>query len=232
MTLAAERRFFAWLTAAILAMAVVGFLRTYLLTPMLGLPVDALPFTPLIHIHAFIFFSWCVLLAAQSWLVVTNRTPQHRRLGLLGLALYFGLVVTGPLVAIRAAIRFGNTVDELAFLAVGLSSVAAYTAIFGAAFHWRRRADVHKRLMVLGMAVLLTAPFGRLMTLPYLLEHVVGPATVVVAIATWDYSARRRLHFITASVGPAVLLWAMVPNLYMHSAWWLEVSRGLLGAAA
>lgn len=132
--LARERRFFAWLSIAILAMAFAGFLRTYFLVPALGLPADALGPTLLVHIHAFVFFAWCVLLVVQSWLVASNRISRHRTLGLLGIALYGGLIVTGPLVAIRSAIRYGGSPDELAFLAVSLGNVLAYTAIFGAAF--------------------------------------------------------------------------------------------------
>jgi hypothetical protein len=230
--LATERRFFAWLSVAVLVMTVVGFLNTYLLVPAIGLPKDALPPTPLVHIHAFIFFAWCVLLVAQAWLVISNRTPHHKQLGLLGLALYFGLVVTGPLVAVSSAIRYGGSTDELAFLAVSLGNVVAYTAILGAAFHWRRRPDIHKRLMLVGMVALLTAPFGRLVPFPYLLEHVVGPSFVVIALAIWDYSAYGRLHFVTKVVGPAVLLWELLPNLYMNSQWWLTFTRWLLKVAA
>jgi hypothetical protein len=227
-----ERRFFAWLSVAILAMAVAGFLRTYILVPVLGLPADALEPTLLVHIHAFVFFAWCVLLVVQSWLVALNRVSDHRKIGLLGVALYGGLVVTGPLVAIRSAIRYGSSTDQLAFLAVSLGNVLAYTAIFGAAFYWRRRPDVHKRLMVVGMVALLTASFGRLVPFPYLLEHVVGPSTVVIALAVWDYLAYRRVHFVTKYIGPAVLIWELLPNLFMHSAWWLAFARWLLNVAA
>jgi hypothetical protein len=229
-SLAAERRFFAWLSVAVLAMAVAGFTRTYLLVPALGLPEGTLAPTPLVHIHASIFFGWCVLLVVQSWLVTQGRTDRHRRLGLIGLVLYCGLVVTGPMVAVRSVVRNGGGVDELAFLAVSLGNVVAYTTIFAAAFHWRRRPDIHKRLMLVGMVVLLTAPFGRLLNLPILLEHVVGPGIVVIALAVWDFSAHRKIHFVTRIVGPAVLVWELLPNLYMNSEPWLNFARWLLQA--
>jgi hypothetical protein len=231
-TPASERRFFALLSIAILIMAVAGFLRTYIFVPALGLPAGALAPTTLVHIHAMVFFSWCALLVVQSWFVVSHRTSLHRKAGLLGFALYGGLIVTGPIIAVRATIRNGSTPDELAFLAVGLSSVLAYAVIFGAAFYWRRRPDIHKRLMMVGMVVLLTAPFGRLSTFPYLLEHVIGPGVVVAALVIWDYSALGRLHIVSAVVGPMVLLWALIPNLYMNSTWWLGVARWLVNIAA
>ncbi|MSQ98749.1 MAG: hypothetical protein EXR85_05565 [Xanthomonadales bacterium] len=130
--------------------------------------------------------------------------------------------------AIHSTARVGSTPDELAFLAVSMGNIIAYAILFGAALHWRRRPDVHKRLMLLGMVALLTAPFGRLIELPYLLEHVIGPGTVVVALAWWDYRSLGQLHPVTRFGGPAILLWELMPNLYMTSAWWLAAARWLV----
>lgn len=227
-----EQRFFAWLAVAILAMAVAGFLRTYLLVPQLGLPAGSLPFTPLVHVHAALSFGWCILLVVQSWLVVSGRTLQHRKLGMFGLVLFVGLVVSGPFVAVHSTVRYGSTQAELAFLAVSTGNILAYTILFGAALHWRRCPDMHKRLMILGMVALLSAPFGRLLDLPYLLDHVVGPGSVVVALAWWDYKSLGRLHPVTKLGGPAILLWELLPNTYMTSDWWLVVARWLVKAFA
>ena len=84
---AEEHRFFTGLSLAMLGVAVAGFLRTYWLVPRLGLPSGALPFTPLVHLHATVSFGWCVLFVVQAWLVASGRTPQHRRLGVVGAAL-------------------------------------------------------------------------------------------------------------------------------------------------
>jgi hypothetical protein len=231
-TPAADRLFFAWLALAILSMAVAGFTRTYILVPFVGLPAGSLPPTVLVHFHAAISFAWCVLLLAQSSLVVAGHTLRHSKLGWIGFALYIGLVVTGPLVAIRSVARAGSPPDELAFLAVSLGNVLAYTAIFGAAFHWRRRPAIHKRLMMVGMVVLLSAPFGRLIDLPYQLPHVLGPGLVVLALVAWDHYALGGVHPVTKCLGPAVLAWELVPNLYMDSSWWLSFSRWLVRVAA
>lgn len=225
---AAERRYFAWLAAAILAMAFAGFVRTYFLVPYLGLPEGNLPYTPLVHVHAAISFAWCILLLVQSWLVASARIPVHRRLGILGFALYCALVVLGPFVAVRSTIRYGATPDELAFLAVSTGNIIAYTLLLGAAFLWRRRPDIHKRLMFLGMVALLSAPFGRLVELPYLFDHVVGPGFVVLALVWWDFKSLGTLHKVTLFGGPAILLWELLPNAYMTSEWWLAVARWLV----
>ncbi len=229
---AEEHRFFTGLALAMLGLTVLGFSRTYLLVPQLGLPADTLPFTPLVHLHAAVAFGWCLLFVVQAWLVASGRTPQHRKLGMLGVAWYVALVLLGPFVAINSAARYGSPPDELAFLAVSVGNITAYTLLFGAALHWRRRPDVHKRLMLLGMVAMLTAPFGRLFTLPYQLDHVVGPGLVVVALVWWDYRALGRMHPVTLYGGPAILLWELLPNAYMTTSWWMSTARWLVATIA
>lgn len=228
--IAAERRYYAWLATAILVMAFAGFTRTYFLVPYLGLPEGNLPYTPLVHLHAAISFAWCILLLIQSCLVASAQIRAHQRLGIGGAALYCALVVLGPFVAVRSTLRYGATPDELAFLAVSTGNIIAYTVLLGAAILWRRRPDIHKRLMLLGMVALLSAPFGRLVELPFLLEHVVGPGFVVLALAWWDFKSRGRLHTVTLFGGPAILLWELLPNAYMNSGWWLATARWLVRA--
>jgi hypothetical protein len=146
--------------------------------------------------------------------------------------LYLGLVVIGPLVAVRSVARSTDQLEELSFLAVSLANVLGYTLVLGAAFYWRRTPVIHKRLMMMGMVVLLTAPFGRLIDLPYQLPHVVGPGLVVLSLAAWDHYALGRIHWVTKCVGPALLLWEVSPNLYMYSERWLSVARWLVSVAA
>jgi hypothetical protein len=229
---ATEHRFFTGLAIAMLGVTVAGFARSYLLVPHLGLPAHTLPFTALVHLHAAIAFGWCLLFVLQSWLVATGRTLHHRRLGLLGAVWYSLLVLLGPFVATNAAGRYGSPPDELAFLAVSAGNIVAYTTLFGAALHWRHRPDVHKRLMALGMVAMLTAPFGRLLDLPYQLDHVVGPGLVVVALAWWDLRALGRLHRVTAWGGLAILGWELLPNTYMHTPWWLRTADWLVSTIA
>ena len=223
-----ERRLFAWLSLVILCMVVIGFARTYLLVPTLGRPEGSLPFSLLIHVHATVFFSWCLLFLVQSWLVALSRIPLHREIGMAGVLLYVGLIVTGPLVAIRSVVRYGNSAEELSFLAVGLGNVVAYGAIIGAGLLYRGRPDIHKRLMVLGMVPLLSAPFGRLGEYPYLLQHVFGPSLVVIALALIDRASHGRVHPVTKIVGPAALIWQLVPNLYMNTDFWRSIASAIV----
>ncbi|HOX70808.1 MAG TPA: hypothetical protein PLR28_00080 [Dokdonella sp.] len=229
---AVERQLFAWLSVAILGMVLVGFSRTYLMVPVLGMPEDTPPYSSLIHGHAAVFFSWCVFYVLQSWLVARNRIRVHRRLGQFGLLLYAGMVTTGIMVGLHSVMRYGATPDELSFLSVSLGNVLAFSIMIGAAFLWRKHPAAHKRLMAVGMVPLLSAPFGRLAEWPYMLQHVIGPGMVVVALAVIDLRIQHKVHPVTKYAGVAVLAWELLPNLYMHSAVWLGVASWLVKVAA
>ncbi len=228
----AEHRFFSWLAFAMLVVVVVGFLPSYLLVPMRGLPHGNRPLTPLLHVHALVAFAWCLLFVAQARLVATGRTGLHRRLGRFGLGLLVALTLLGPCVVLESAEVYGATPGDLAFVAVGLGNVLAYTAFFGGGLLARRRADLHKRLMVLGMVGMLSAPFGRLMEMPHHWNHVVGPAAFVVALAWWDRRSRGSVHPATLYGGPLILLWQLLPNAYADSAWWQSTAAWMVQAYA
>lgn len=223
-----EHRFFFGIAIAILVAASAGFIKSYLLVPWLGLPAGYLGFTPLVHLHAALSFCWCLLFVVQSGLVFSGRTRLHLKFGWLGIALYALLVLSGPLVAIRSAARHGATSEDLSFLAVSLGNFLAYTLLFGAAIHLRKRPDLHKRFMLLGMVAMLTASFGRLMDLPYHLNHVAGPGLVVMALAWWDLRSLRSLHPVTRYGGPAILLWELLPNVFMTREWWLNLAHWMV----
>jgi hypothetical protein len=223
-----EHRFFWWLSVAMLAATVLGFTRTYLMVPWLGPEPGSIGFTPLVHLHGVVALGWCLLFVMQVRLASTGRISQHRRLGRFGVLLYALLVVLGPFVSARAVSRYGSPPEELAFFAVSAGNVLAYSVLFGAALWLRRQPAVHKRLMVVGMVAMLSAPFGRLLDLPWQLHHVVGPGLFVIALAVWDVSSLRRLHPVTLYGGVGVLLWQLLPNAYMNSRWWLVTAERLV----
>ena len=127
MTAGAERRFYGGMAFAILAVSILGFARTYYLRPILPVPMPAPPaITHLVHLHAFLFTAWVVLLFIQTRLVAARRTDLHRRLGVIAAGVAIVMVVVGVLVALHAVPRgiapFG--MDPHRFLIVPLVAIA------------------------------------------------------------------------------------------------------------
>lgn len=207
---AAKRsRFFLGTAIAAAAVVFAGFAPTYYLRPIGHaarypsgqLVSSSLPL--LIHVHALVSTAWLLLLIAQTSLVAADRVDSHRKLGVAGAGIGVALVVLGVLTGLRGARDGWNPGgpfhDSIGFLAVTLGDVLLFSGFIAAALYHRRRAEIHKRLMLLGTLAGLMWP--AITRLPYVAPH---PArmfgllvALVVALPVHDYAARRRLHAVS-----------------------------------
>jgi hypothetical protein len=209
----ADRWFFVGMAVAVLVTVFVGFAPTYYLLPWLkGVTVRGAAggssLTPLVHVHAVVFSAWTVLFLVQTGLIATRRTRVHRRLGVAGLFLAAAVVVLGIGIAIYSA-RLDNTppgwTNAAAFLPVPLTSIALFLGFVTAGSIQRRRADFHKRLMLLA-TISLTVPalarIVRMADIPLLPTGVWGALIIVnlflVAMMVYDVGRLGRLHRATA----------------------------------
>jgi hypothetical protein len=191
-----ERRFFAWGAAVIVLTAFGGFARTYYLKGAFDSP--SLPM--LVHVHAAVMTAWIILFVAQTRLVAAQRIDLHRRLGVFGAMLLVAIVVIGVVTAIESA-RHGlspTDMPPLMFLVIPLGTVFVFAVLAGAAIAYRRRSDVHKRLMLLATLSILTPAIARIPWEPF---RAMGPPlflgvtdTCVLAFVIYDTVRNRRLH--------------------------------------
>jgi hypothetical protein len=205
------------MAVAIAATVFAGFARTYYLRLYYGTP----PLALLLHLHGIVFTSWIALFVAQATLVAAGRTDVHRRLGVGGGVLAALLIVVGTTTAIIRS-RQGATplpgISPLVFLAVPLFDMVVFTSLVGAGLYFRRRPDVHKRLLVLATISLMSAPIARL---PFAFLKAGPPAffavtdLFVVACLVYDLVTRGRVHRATA--WGAVLIVASQPLRLMIS---------------
>ena len=197
------RRFYVGMAIAIAITVFAGFSRTYFLKSYFGSP----ELSRLLHIHGVIFTAWVLFLLAQTTLVATGRTYIHRRMGVAGAVLAVLLVVVGTMTAILR-VKGGSApipgVSGLSFLAVPLFDMLLFAILVGAALYYRRRLEVHKRLMLLGTIALLGAPIARF--------HLGGPPTFfglsdlfIVAMLVYDVVTRGKVHPATIWGGLAIV---------------------------
>ena len=138
------------MTALALLTVFVGF------TPRLFLQADANAsgLRPFVGLHAILFSAWMVLFFIQTSLITAHRADLHRRLGIVGIALAGAMVGLGLATSVEAARNGWNPGgpyrDALAFLIVGFRGLLIFAGFTAAAVYFRRRPDVHRRLMLLG----------------------------------------------------------------------------------
>lgn len=191
-----ERRLYLWMALIIPLIVLAGFARTYYLKGFFSSP--ALP-GRLVHLHGIVMTLWVVLFIAQVWLVASRRVRFHRQLGIGGAILAVLVVFVGVTTAIAATAREASQGPEpLAFLVVPLGDMLVFTLLIGAALYFRRRPEIHKRLMLLAAVYLLTPAIARI-PLQFIANG--GPLVffgltdlVVLACVVYDTILNRRLH--------------------------------------
>ena len=155
-----ERWFYIGMSIALVITVFAGFAPTYYLRPYF----NTAPLMPLLHLHGFVFTSWLVLFVTQTTLVAAHRTDIHRRLGVVGGVIAVLMVLLGVTTALVRA-KQGATplpgISPLSFLVVPLGDMFVFPILVGAGFYFRRRPDVHKRLMLLATISILAAAIAR-----------------------------------------------------------------------
>lgn len=154
-------RFYPWIAVVAALIIFAGFGRTFYLRSVSGAP----PLSALLIVHGLVMTTWFVVFGTQVALVAAGRTDLHRRLGVLGLLVAVLVVVVGVAAAIDAGRRGASPapgVPPLMFMAVPLFDMPVFGLLVGLALAYRRRPDIHKRLMLLATLGMLTPAIARI----------------------------------------------------------------------
>src|SRR5262245_17368163 len=200
-----DRRLYTWAAVFIPIIVVIGFARSYYLKPFFNTP--SLP-SVLVHLHGIVMTAWVIMFVTQVSLVAAHRTGLHRRLGVVGAALATAVVFVGLAVAISAAKRAvslssgaaggAQASAALSFLAIPLVDMPVFAILIGIALYFRRRIEIHKRLMLLATLTLLSAAIARI---PLHFIATGGSLVffgltdlLILAFVAFDTVKNRRLH--------------------------------------
>jgi hypothetical protein len=154
------RYFYFHMALACMATAFLGFVPTY------WMPLARGSFTgsPVVHFHGLLFFAWTVYFVFQTWLAASGQTAWHRSLGMLGVSIATTMTIFGFLVGVEVMKRsaaIGMRDEAIAFVIVPLSGIAFFAIVFALAIAYNRRAEIHKRLMLLAAISILDAAVAR-----------------------------------------------------------------------
>ena len=194
---------YTWVAVCTFLLIFAGFARTYYLKILFG--TRALPL--LLHLHGLIFTAWFVLFFVQVRLVARHRVDLHKRLGIFGAFLAPLAACMAAGVSIHAARRSylanpAALTRNLQPFALDLGSSLIFALLVAAALYFRRRPEIHKRLMVLASCGLLLPGVGRLIEwIPLnflhtggLWEMVVFTEITPIVCILYDTIKHRRLH--------------------------------------
>lgn len=225
-----DRGFYFGMSLLIVATIAYGFSFTIernLLRP-------AIPRPALLYVHAAVFSGWLALFVVQSALVQARRVRIHRQLGWLGAALAVAVVVLGTTTAVvmgRFNIEKLHATTAESDLMVPLFDMVCFGCTFALAILWRRRPEVHRRLVLVATCALTAAAFGRFpgWLLPPAFFYAGVDLLILLGVAR-DLAVLRRVHPVYLWVLPAFVVGQGVVTYTVTNGleYWKAVGRALL----
>jgi hypothetical protein len=222
--------FYFFMALLVAGVVVYGFSHT--VNERLIHPLSPVPL--ILYFHAPIFAGWVLFFIAQSALIRTSNVKLHRQIGWFGLAFGLAMLVLGIATAITMA-RFNTqhgSADEAEFLIVPLFDMIAFASAFGLAFYCRKKAEFHRRLMLIATCSLAGAGFARFHT--FLMPKdwfYAGVDALILLGVTRDLIVTKRVHPVYLYGLPAMMLGQIVAmHTYLGALpVWLRIAHRILG---
>ena len=226
-----DRRFYTYAGVGVALIILLGFAKTYYLKLAFGTPA----LSPLLHLHGLVMSSWFLLFIIQAKLVAARRVDLHKKLGILAALVACAVLVVGPLTAIAAA-RAGHTPGPppLVFLVVPIGDMVVFGSLVGAGLWFRKRPEIHKRLMLLSCVGILAAAIARI---PIDAISTAGPLVYfgltdlfVLACLFYDRARTGRFHPAFAWGAAFIVLSHPARLIFSSTSLWMKLAHWMVGA--
>lgn len=232
------RRFYFWTAAIFVLIAFGGFSPSY----WAQLANGTFQAPPIVHIHGILLFSWTLFYFVQTALAASGRISSHRAWGLAGISLFTLLVcsiIATKITLMRLDDAHGMGDVSRRFAAVAFLALPLMIGLFATAIANIRRPEIHKRLMYLLMAAMMTpalarvflavlAPAGALSGPPPVFVAI-PPALVaflmVIVAMVYDWRTRGRPHKVYVYGSAAILLETFVQLPISGTQTWMNIAN-------
>jgi hypothetical protein len=221
--------FYFLMSLLIVTVVLYGFSRTI----KTGLIHPPSPRPTILFFHAVIFSGWVLLFIVQSTLVKTRNVKLHRRLGWFGLVLGIAIPIVGIATTIamgRLHVQEGRS-DAAQFLIVPFFDMVAFSVPFGFSIHWRKKPELHRRLILIATCSLTAAAFGRFPgnLMPHHWFYAGVDFLILLGVAR-DLVVTRHVHPAYVYALPLLALGQMTTIHVFATGWpaWIRIAHALL----
>lgn len=225
-----DKYFYFTMSLTMAAIVVWGFSHTVnqnLFHPSVPRPM-------ILWFHGAAFSGWIAFFIFQSALVRTRNVKSHRFFGWFGASLATVMVPLGIATSIvmgRFDIHTLHEPDIEEFLIVPFYDMVAFATLIGLALWWRRKPELHRRLIFIATCGLLDAAFGRS-------DYIFNNGLffwcldgVILLGAIRDLLVDRRVHKVYLTALPILVAVQFFVNhtWLAHSTWWARIAHRILG---
>ena len=224
-----DRYFYFFMSLLFAAIVVTGFSRT--VDHNLFHAAPPRPF--LLWIHGAAFSAWVAFYMFQSLLVRSGNVKWHRFFGWFGVGLAALMVPLGLTVAVVMT-RFDAAqlhLSDPTFLSIPFYDMVVFAVLVSLAVFWRKKPELHRRLLFVATCGLLDAAVARFDFIFY--NNLFFPAVDLVILlgVARDLLVNRRVHDVYRYALP-VLIVAQSLTVYLwrgQPGWWLRITQSIVG---
>jgi hypothetical protein len=236
-TLQAERLFYVVAGSVMLIATVVGFRLFLAHGKGFGGGEITRQIVPLVVVHGLAMFSWIILFLVQSIFIVNGNRRLHMRIGVAGAVLAGAMVILGSAAATLSTRHNPELYQPLGgarfFLATMLGEMLSFGALVGIAVLYRRRAEIHRPMMLLASLMIISGSLGRC---PYIADfaampplYVLGPALVLGALfLVLQWGMTRAVSRWYAFGYSAVVIASAIFIAVGHSSLWNQIAGAIV----
>jgi hypothetical protein len=193
----------------------------------------AIPRPPILWLHGAVYFGWVIFFFSQSVLVRTRNVNWHRFLGWFGVALGAAMVPLGIATAIVMGRFDASQLHQPGsdpFLIIPFYDMAAFGTLFTLAVIWRKKPELHRRLIFVATCVLTEAAFARF---DFVFDHSLFPFCPDLLIGLGvvrDLLVNRRIHRVYLIALPVMIVVQGLVTLIWRSeaSWWVRIAHRIL----
>jgi hypothetical protein len=222
----ARTSFYFWMAIALALTAFIGFSRSYFLQHWTSAP----PLPLVVHVHGLLGSAFMLLFVAQTALIARGRTDLHRRLGVGGLIIAVLFFLSAFPAGIAMAHVRGETHEAIVRLALPFVAAPVFIVLIAAAVVFRRRPEVHKRLMLFAAIDAVIPAIGRLPLLDAYAPLSFLAIIILFLLAVVVRDLWRGWHLSAATVFGGSLVLVSLPGRVMLGAsdTWQGIARELV----
>ena len=181
-----------------------GFGPTFFVRPFFDVPQIPL----YLYLHGVVGTAWFALLVVQAVLIANRQFTRHRQLGWFGVGLAAVIIGLGVYTSTHMVPRNAAAHPPLsdadiqlysAVTAADLAGFVVFPTLVAFAIYFRRRADIHMRLMLIATMEMLGPAAARMgswggVFAPIIITVMLG---LMAALVVHDLWTRRRVHLAT-----------------------------------
>lgn len=223
-----------FLAASVMALifVLIGFLKTFIIPKING----TFEGPPVIYFHGGLLFSWSVFFVSQAVMIRRKKLKYHRLFGFASVILVVGVAIStmaAGVYVMRRDLAAGLGEVAISSLVGTFTTPIIFMAFVAAGIYYRRKPEIHKRLMLLAMIAIMWPAFFRFrhyftdIPNPELVFAVLLPNCMTLLAMLWEKLTTGNISRVYLYFGTALFAESLTETYLFDSPGWRVVAHWL-----